>query len=159
MGWRENSRLKAFSLRGLKPLLHHHLASRLAFEKSNNDFQFFVCDFFFYPFSNHLGPLLYHYCSEILKSCVLASRSFFFCSAGYLRGLFNLKLMFFSSRDLLAMCLIISYLVFFLVSRNLFYQRLDLLRSPTFHLLISSALWKISLTLPSHLSVECISSI
>lgn len=29
MGWRENSRLKAFSLRGLKLLLHHHLASRL----------------------------------------------------------------------------------------------------------------------------------
>lgn len=34
--WRENSRLKAFSLRHLKTLLHHLLASRLAFEKSHN---------------------------------------------------------------------------------------------------------------------------
>ena len=135
--WRENSRLKAFSLRHLKTLLHHLLASRLAFEKSNNimiSSSLYMTIFFF--FLESFGSFALSLVFWNLQSCVLASGFFFICPAGHLVGLFNLKLIFFSSRNLLTMCLIISYLLFFLVSGILFYQRLDLLRSPTFHLLI-----------------------
>lgn len=140
--WRENSRLKAFSLRHLKTLLHHLLASRLAFEKSHNimiSSSLYMTIFFFFS-SDLLGALLYPWWCEILQSCVLASGSFFICPAGHLVGLFNLKLIFFSSWNLLTTCLIISYLLFFLVSGILFYQSLDRLRSPAFHLLTFPAL-------------------
>ena len=155
--WIESSRPKAFfaqTFEGIAPS-----SSQLAFETSHVIMTSSSLYMTFFSFLKSFGIFALSLVLWNFAKLYLQIWIFFhlFCWAS--TGPFNLKLNSFSYRNLLTVCLIISHLLCFLISGILFHQLSDLLKSPTFRLLIFSVLWKISLTLPSDLSLECISSL